>query len=366
MDWPLIWSTAAALVALGLVQGVPRLFRSIYRWTSAALFSALPAGKRRVGMVMGAAAAAWAVIVVGSVYTPLTLAFAPQVVPLPGGIVRQIVLLDLGLLLIAIPLLVGGGGAIFQKGTLSTRILALPLAFVHIIGLALALVVLIPWIAARWVILRIRRYKEEQHRIDIDEHMYDTVTDALISVVRSAGLTAHVSELPRPVRLSRALIDRAGPPVLRSDAPYEARRLHGDGFDILIFSSLIDIVADGKRMSRLRRCLVGRLPPSGMWLTTSDEARELERDIREGRTPMHELQRRLAEIDVSLEEWRALNFEYMQVLVRRVEESSPDTHGPASSAGPVMPVAPATPPTRAASDVIGRTTQPGPTRLDLE
>ena len=202
MDWPLVWSTLAALGALALVQGLPRLFRSIYRWTSAALFSALPARKRRIGAMMGAAAAVWVVLLIGSIYTPFTMMFAPQLLPIPGAITRRIILIDIWILAIAIPLLVGGGGAIFQKSTLTQRILALPLAFVHVLGLALALAVLIPWIVVRWAWLRIKRYKEEQHRIEIDDHMYATVTEALVEFVRRAGLEATLTPLPRPVRLA--------------------------------------------------------------------------------------------------------------------------------------------------------------------
>jgi hypothetical protein len=95
----------------------------------------------------------------------------------------------------------------------------------------------------------------------------------------------------------------------------------GDGYSVLVFDGLIDVVAERGLLSRLRQCLIGGLPPEGLWLTQSDEARALERLIRSG-NELHDIPRRIAEVEASLEEWRMLSWEYMQMIARRGDADS--------------------------------------------
>jgi hypothetical protein len=85
---------------------------------------------------------------------------------------------------------------------------------------------------------------------------------------------------------------------------------------MLVFDGLIDIVADKQLVSRVRHGIIGGLPPDGLWLTHSEGAREIERMIRSGEK-LADIPRLMTEVDASLEEWRLLSWEYMQVLAVR-------------------------------------------------
>jgi hypothetical protein len=318
---------AAATFALALLvaQGIPRAIRSIYNWTAAALFGSLTGRRKRIAMLFAAASVLWVLVIAGLLYTPLT-ELAPRILPFPDGAVRYLMTLIELWLLVLLPLAVGGAEAYFSKGSRLSRASLVPRAFVHIVGIALAMVTLVPWIVWRFVVVRLRRKREEQLRIDIDEDKYDSVTDALLDTLRSADLTASPAPLPGPARAARWCLHRLGPPMLRPDAEYEARRIVGEGYSMLVFDGLIDIVAEKQLVSRVRQGLIGGLPPDGLWLTHSDGAREIERMIRSGEK-FADIPRLMTEVDAPLEEWRMLSWEYMQALAAK--DVSRNGRGPA-------------------------------------
>jgi hypothetical protein len=135
--------------------------------------------------------------------------------------------------------------------------------------------------------------------------------------LQRAGLSAKVIPLPKAVVAARWFLFRLGPPLLRPDAEYEARRIVGDGFIMLVFDGLIDIIAERKLASRVRQGLIGGVPPRGLWLTHSEEARELERLIRTPGADLTDIPRRISEVEASLDEWRILSWEYLQILTER-------------------------------------------------
>jgi hypothetical protein len=161
-----------------------------------------------------------------------------------------------------------------------------------------------------------KRMREEQLRIDIDEEVYASVTESLVTTLRAVGLTAAVVPLPTAVALSRWFLHRLGPPMLRPKSEYEARRVVGEGYSLLVFDGLIDAVATPALLSKVRMGLIGRLPPKGLWLTQSDQARELEKLIRAEGASLADVPQRIADVNATLEEWRILSWEYLQVLTQ--------------------------------------------------
>ena len=313
-------AAAATAFALLVAQGIPRALRSIYNWTAAALFGSLPGRKRRIAMLFAGISALWAFVLAGLLWAPLN-ELAPRVVPFPDGGVRWVLTLIEIWLLFLVPIGMGLTEAYFTRGSYLYRASMIPRAFVHTVGIALAMLTLVPWIIWRFLFVRLRRKREEQLRIDIDVEHYDSVTDALLATMHRAGLTATVAPLPQMVIVARWFLFRLGPPLLRPDAEYEARRIIGDGYIMLVFDGLIDIIADRSLVSRVRQGLIGGVPPRGLWLTHSEEARELERLIRSPDADLSDIPRRIAEVDATLDEWRILSWEYLQILTER--ESKP-------------------------------------------
>jgi len=319
IDGDIFRTAAAAGFGLFLAQGVPRALRSIYNWTSAMLFSSLGGHQRVIAMIFSAASLLWVLIIVQAIYSPIAL-LTPRILPYPDGLIRQLIFIEIWLLLILLPLVMGITQAFVSNGTTWQRLSMFPRSFVHVIGIALALFTLIPWILWRFVIARINRKKDEQLRLQIDVDQYESVAGWLIAGLESAGLSARTAELPRPVRVSRWFLHRIGPPILRPKSEYIAKRIVGDGYSLMIFDGLIDVVAERGLLSKVRMGLIGRLPPNGLWLTQSEGARELERLIRTEGAELTDVPRRIAEVDATLEEWRVLSWEYMQVMTKRASQ----------------------------------------------
>ena len=315
LDSTFLRTAAAAGLALLVAQGIPRALGSIYNWTTATLFSSLKGRRRTVAMLFGAASVLWFFVVVGFFYTDLVL-LAPRVLPFPEGLVRTVLVIEVWLLVL-LPLVMGAVEVYLSRGSIVHRLSMIPKAFAHVAGIALALLTLIPWIVLRFAYVRLKRMREEQLAVDIDEEVYDSVADALIDALRSAGLDPVAAPLPRTVLVSRWFLHRLGPPMLRPQAEYEARRIIGPGYTLMIFDGLIDAVAPRALLSKIRMGLIGGLPPKGLWLTHSEGAREVEKLIRTEGVSMQDIPRRIAEVeDATLEEWRILSWEYLQVQRR--------------------------------------------------
>jgi hypothetical protein len=346
VDGNILRAAAAAGLALLVAQGIPRALNSIYKWTTAALFSSLTTRVRRLAMLFGAASALWLLVAAGFVYTPLT-ALAPRILPFPDGLVRMVLVIELWLLIL-LPLIMGAVEAYYSQGSLAHRLSMIPRAFVHVVGIGMAFLMLAPWIVWRFAAVRLTRRRKERLDVDIDPGRYESVTAALVSTLRRAGLHVSESDLPATVRVSRWFLHHLGPPLLRPEAEYEARRLLGDGYSLLVFDGLIDIVAKRDMTSRVRLGLIGGLPPDGMWLTQSEEARELERLIRTGGPELDDIPRRIAEVDATLEEWRILSWEYMQVVANRAPHDDGRPDPARDDGGRAMPGRASAPPTRPA------------------
>jgi hypothetical protein len=104
---------------------------------------------------------------------------------------------------------------------------------------------------------------------------------------------------------------------LRPKSEYEACRIVGSGYSLLVYDGLIDAVADRRLTSRIRSGVIGAMPPHGLWLTRSEQGREIEELIRTEGADLSDVPRRMAEVDVPLEEWRVLSWEYVLVIASR-------------------------------------------------
>jgi hypothetical protein len=308
-------TAATAGLAIVLAQGLPRAIRTIYRSTSAALFSSLSGIKGLVAMAFSAAALIWTVTVVAAIYTPFA-AILPRYLPFPDALVEAFLLFEVWVLLL-LPIALGVVEMVFVKGTLVQRLSMIPMAYMHTPAIGLALLVLVPWITWRTIAVPLTRRKVEQLKIEIEPERYDTVADSIIAALRGAGLTAARHPLPWPIVVSRWFLHRLGPPLLRPKAEYRACRIAGDGYSLLVYDGLIDAVADRRLTSRIRSGVIGAMPPAGLWLTRSEQGREIEQLIRTDGADLSDIPRRMAELDVPLEEWRVLSWEYVLVVSSR-------------------------------------------------
>jgi len=318
--WAFVGGLAAGWALAALTIAVPRAVRSLHNWTSAALFSSFSKRGRRLALALGSASALWLLVLAGTVYAPVS-ALAPEVLPLPGGLKDSILALNSWLIAASVPLVVGLVQASTERGGGARRFARIPQAFVHVPALAAALAVLAPWIAWSRLAHLVSRHQTEQHHASIDPEQYDSVVDALRASLESAGLETTVAPPPLPIVWSRALLDGYGPPVLRSPVAYSPRQIHGHGYRVLIFDGLLEIASSGASSGRVRRAIIGKLPPAGLWWTRSESARALEMMIRVGGSSLDEVPARIEELDVGLEEWRALNRAYLQAMALRTQRT---------------------------------------------
>ena len=90
--------------------------------------------------------------------------------------------------------------------------------------------------------------------------------------------------------------------------------LVGEGVGLAVYSRLLDLVATKQAIGRARSALWRQLPPEGFWWTSSRTARELEAAIlgRDGEMP-DDIPTKLDALEGDLDEWRALQREYLIV-----------------------------------------------------
>ena len=304
---------------LALVTGGPRLLRGSNQRMGAVLFSSLDGWQRTAASLSAILAVFWGFLLAAGFYSPAAAA-AHETVPHVGPATRELLIINIWVLIVAIPLAFGLVEGLVTK----TRGLALAQAvlggLVHLPALALALAVLFPWTLWERARRMLRRDAQHFHRVFIEIDKYDAVLDCIAARLHDHGLVVRAVPAPLAVRVSRWLADHLGPPAFRDRTPYVLHALVGKGVGLAVYSSLLDLVASKQAIGRARSALWGQLPPEGFWWTRSSAARELEASIlgRYGELP-DDVPAKIAALEGGPDEWRALQQEYLMV-----------THGPAA------------------------------------
>ena len=296
---------------LALVTGGPRMLRSANRWMGAVLFSSLDGWQGTAASATSVLAVFWTFLLAAGFYSPAAAA-APETVPGVGPVAREVLAIDVWVLIAAIPLAFG----LVEGLAMKKRGLALALevvrGLVYLPALALALAVLFPWTLWERVRRMLRRDAQDFHRVFIETDRYDAVLEWIAGRLHDQGLEVQVVPAPIGVRASHWLADHFGPPAFRDHIPYGLRALVGDGVGLAVYSSLLDLAASKKAIGRVRCALWGQLPPEGFWWTRSRAARDLEASIlgRYGELPS-DVPATLAALEGGPDEWRALQLEYL-------------------------------------------------------
>jgi hypothetical protein len=294
-----------------LVAGGPRLLRSSNSWMGAVLFSSLDGWRRTSASISAILAVFWSFLLVAGFYTPAAAA-APETVPHVGRAAREVLAINVWVLILAIPLAFGlvEGLATKKRGLALVGEVVGGLVFLP--ALALALAVLFPWTLWERSRRMLRGDAQDFHRVFIENDRYDAVLACLAGRLQDEGLVVRSVPAPLGVRISRWLVDHLGPPAFRDLNHSAPRALVGVGLGLAVYSSLLDLVASKQAIGRARSALWGQLPPEGFWWTRSPAARELESTIlgRNGRPP-DDVPAELAALKSGSDEWRALQLEYL-------------------------------------------------------
>ena len=296
-----------------LVTGGPRLLRGSNQWMGAVLFSSLDGWQRTAASVSAILAVFWSFLLVAGFYSPVAAA-APETVPHIGPATREVLAVDIWLLIVAIPLALGLAEGLLTKKRGTPLALEAVRGLVYLPALALALAVLFPWTLWERARRMLRRDVQHFHRIFIEIDRYDAVLECIAARLRDHGLDVRAMPAPLAVRVGRWLAHHLGPPAFRERTPYVLHTLVGEGVGLAVYPSLLDLFASKQVIGRARSALWGQLPPEGFWWTRSRAGRELEASIlgRSGELP-DDIPAKLAALEGGPDEWRALQQEYLMV-----------------------------------------------------
>ena len=302
-----------------LVTGGPRLLRGSNHWMVVVLFSSLDGRQRTAASLSAILALFWSFLLAAGFYAPAAAA-AHETVPHVGAATRELLAINIWVLIVAIPLAFGlvDGLATKRRGfALAQEVVG---GLVYLPALALALAVLFPWTLWERARRMLRRDAQHFYRVFIEIDKYHAVLDCIAGRLEDRGLNNRVVPAPLGVRVSRWLADHLGPPAFRDHTPYVLHALVGKGVGLAVYPSLLDLVVSKRAIGRARSALWGQLPPDGFWWTRSPAARELEASIlgRYGELP-DDVPAKLAMLESGPDEWHALQQEYLMV-----------THGPAA------------------------------------
>jgi hypothetical protein len=312
-----IASFALGLVVAGgllaLLTGGPRLLRGSNDWMGAVLFSSLDGWQRTAASLSAILAVFWSFLLVAGFYSPAAAA-APDTVPHVGPATREVLAIDIWVLIVAIPLAFGLAEGLVTKRrglALAQEVVG---GLVHLPALALALAILFPWTLWERARRMLRRDAQHFYRVFIEIDKYDAVLECIAGRLRDQGLRVRAVPAPLAVRVSRWFADHLGPPAFRDRNPYVLHSLVCEGVGLAVYPSLLDLVVSKRAIGRARSALWGQLPPDGFWWTRSSAARELEASIlgRYGELP-HDIPAKLAALEGGPDEWRALQQEYLMV-----------------------------------------------------
>jgi hypothetical protein len=314
----LLLGLAIAGLLLAMFYGLRTLVRGAPKLLAAVLYSHLRGWSQRAAVAASALALLWGFLLAGAVYSPIA-AFAPETLPTARAEARAILAVNLWVGVVAIPLVFGLVEAIAQGNRGRRALLLAPAGFVHLAVLALALLVIAPWLLTRRTKTLALRKKSETYICEVELERYTEVLEDWQRRLKIVGLAARATRASNFALFARWLVDRLGPPAFRSPVPYSISQIVSRDVQLILLESLLEISGSHKTIGRIRSAILGTLPPQGFWWTRSKEGRELEALIlsRSGTAAPDVIRRRLAGLEVDSSEWSALQREYLLTEIER-------------------------------------------------
>ncbi len=303
-------------------------------WAGALLFGRVAGARHVVLTAMSLASIVWLVAALG-VALPDLGAWLLVALPLPPGVDRDLVRVAMLAAVVVLPACIGAASLFLVEPAARPRGPAMAGRVVRGYPFAFALAVALVLVAAVAIARRVRslpRHWTDAHiPIAVRPDGYESVADDLEESLRGAGLDVQRRIAPRTIEMPSRLLRAIAGPDAAPLIPLRLIELATPTLEVRIYP--FDVTLSGRRSDvlRARAAIADRLGVSSAYLTTGAEAQAVEDrlealagrlQVARGETlpaevpspavlaaaaaELHELERSLATLDVSYEDWEVL------------------------------------------------------------
>jgi hypothetical protein len=312
----------------GRVSG--RVLNSALGWATILLFGKVEGQKQTLLLVIALGSLAWVIVLTG-VILPDVGTFLLTFVPVPSFVDENIVRLVMLAAAIAIPLLVGVAAIFVTEAKSRPRGVGLVTAVLRGYPFTLVLAVTMAILSVVALVRKVRslgkRWQDVHVPVIVKPGGYDEVLDDLQQVLMAAGMAVERRPAPTILALPPRLLDAVAGRALGGLVPDRLMLLRMKELEILVYPSDIGISGTKGAMARARAAIASKLTESPAYLTASAESEHIEDTIRQlaeqaKRDPalvenrLHELDERLANLQVPFDEWETVYRERLQLEAR--------------------------------------------------
>lgn len=331
----------APLIAF-IGRQVGRIVQMAFGWATLLLFGRVPQRKQLLLAGVALGSVLWVVLLIGVAMPDIgtwLLAFVPAPSFVDDDVVR---LLMLGLAVL-LPLLVGLGGLFLMDdddrprgfgGTCVQVLRGYPYAAVLSLVIAMLLLVA-PIFKVRAIV---KRWEDAHIPIMVKPNGYDRVATDLEAAVDAAGLDLTRGRAPRILEMPSRLLASVGGAAVRRLVPDQIVMLKAKTLEVTIHPSDVAMVGSKQAVAWARAAIADKLAKTEAYLTTSEEAQQVEDALGKLRDPgpvdpdvahgwLVAIDKRLAELTVPYEEWEVLYRQRLQIerdLLRAHQDGSGD------------------------------------------
>jgi hypothetical protein len=305
---------------------VGRIVQMAFGWATILLFGRVPQRKQLLLAGVALGSILWVVTVIG-VILPNVGAFLIAFLPAPDFIDENLIRLAMLVLAIVLPTAVGAGGLFLMDPDdrpPGTGGKALQVLRGYPYAAVLSLVILFLLVVAPIFKLRtlIKRWEDAHIPIVIKPSGYEQVVGELEAAIDAAGLDMSRARAPRVLEAPSRLLALVGGQSVRRLVPDRIVMLRAASLQVTIHPSDVAIAGSKRAVARARAAVADRLTKTAAYLTTSEEAQEVEDALRALRDPddpeqatttLEAIDQRLAELTVPYEEWEVLYRQRLQI-----------------------------------------------------
>ena len=303
-----------------------RLVQLVFGWASVLLFGRVPQSKQLLLAGVALGSILWIVTIVG-VLVPDVGAFLIAFVPAPDFISDDLIRLVMLVLALILPLGVGAAGLFLmdesdRPTTMRGKALQVLRGYPYAAVLSFVILFLVFVAPAFKVRSIVKRWKDAHIPIVIKPGAYEQVTGELEAAVDGAGLELSRARAPRVLEAPSRLLAAVGGESVRRLVPDQLVMLRAPSIEITVHPSDVAIAGSEESVARSRAAVADRLTRTEAYLTTTEEAQQIEDALRELRDPsdpqealraLPALDERLSRLTVPYEEWEVLYRQRLQV-----------------------------------------------------
>jgi hypothetical protein len=323
----------------GLLAVFGRFFGKIANmalgWATVLLFGRVPQSRQVLLTVITLGSLAWVLALIG-VLVPDAGAILLAAIPRPDFVDEAWIRIAMLVLAVILPVVVGsvtillldadqrphGADVALQvlRGYPYAAVLAITLVFLAVIALV------------RKARSLGRRWEDAHIAVLVKPGGYERVVADLEAALGEAGIHVQRMAAPRPLTIPPRLLGAVGGSAVKGLVPDELVQLETEDLEVLVYPSDVALLGSTELVARARAAIATRLTFTEAYLTSAEEAQELEDRLAAmaGRGEVapgafRELDERLATLAIPYEEWETL---YRLRLHVENHQRLPDANSP--------------------------------------